>query len=166
MKFSVSEVLKKASDLDNDNSRVQLLHQYNSHALREILRFAFDPRIEWDLPAGTPPFKYCVFDDQEGMLANSMKRMYLFLKGGNPNIKPLKREKMFLDVLEALTPSDADLLVAVKDKKMPYTNITADLVNKAFPGLLPPDIFVEVENNKLTESTKIVKKVAKKTKET
>jgi hypothetical protein len=42
---------------------------------------------------------------------------------------------MFIDVLQSITPQDAELLVAIKDKKLPYPGLTAETVLKAFPGL-------------------------------
>jgi hypothetical protein len=42
-------------------------------------------------------------------------------------------------LLEALDPDDAELLLSIKDKKMPYKGITYDLVASTFPGLLPED---------------------------
>jgi hypothetical protein len=58
------------------------------------------------------------------------------MEGGNPNLKPIKREQIFIQMLEAVSADDAQLLIAMKDKKSPYKNITKDIVNEAFPGLL------------------------------
>jgi hypothetical protein len=51
-------------------------------------------------------------------------------------MKPLKREGLFLNLLETLNPEEADLLVAAKDKSMKYKGITKRLVNDAFPNLI------------------------------
>jgi hypothetical protein len=51
-------------------------------------------------------------------------------------MKPLKREGLFLNLLESLNPEEAELLIAAKDKKMKSKGITKRLVNDTFPGLL------------------------------
>jgi len=63
------------------------------------------------------------------------RRLYLFIEGGNPNLTQLKRESMFIDLLQSISPDDAKLLVAAKDKKLPYEGLTSATVLKAFPGL-------------------------------
>jgi hypothetical protein len=42
---------------------------------------------------------------------------------------------LFISLLESLYPKDAELLIAVKDKKV--EGLTLDTVNTAFPGLIP-----------------------------
>jgi len=51
-------------------------------------------------------------------------------------MKPLKREGLFLNLLESLNPEEADLLVAAKDKNMKYKGITKKMVNETFPNLI------------------------------
>lgn len=134
MKLGIAEILQQAEHL-NDDAKVLFLRQHDSFALREILKYAYDKRIEWDIPDGTPPYAPCQFLDQEGMLYREIKKMYLFQKGGNPNLKPAKRETLFIQLLESIPHADAELLVAVKDHKMPY-NISELTVREAFPDLL------------------------------
>jgi hypothetical protein len=64
------------------------------------------------------------------------RRLYLFLKGGNPNITKLRREALYIELLESVHPEDAKMLIAAKSKKLPYKGINAKLVKEAFPGLL------------------------------
>jgi hypothetical protein len=46
---------------------------------------------------------------------------------------------MFIEFLEALAPADAELIVSIKEKKLPYKGLTEDIVRAAFPGLLPDE---------------------------
>jgi hypothetical protein len=85
------------------------------------------------------PYKPCEFLDQEGRLYAELRRLYLFIEGGNPSLTKVKREYLFIQLLESIDKQDAELLVAVKDKKLPYKGLTASVVKKAFPGLLPED---------------------------
>ncbi|NDB83826.1 MAG: hypothetical protein EB127_14045, partial [Alphaproteobacteria bacterium] len=59
-----------------------------------------------------------------------------FLEGGNNDLTKLKREQLFIGLLESLDKEDAKLLCAVKDKKLPYKGITQQVVKDAFPGLI------------------------------
>ena len=70
------------------------------------------------------------------MLYGSLRKMYLFIGEGNPAVTKNKREILFVNMLESLDPEDAKLLLAVKDKKMPYKGITKKLVTETFPGLI------------------------------
>ena len=136
MKLSVSEILKKASELDNEASKIDWLRNNNSVALESILRGAFDQTINWILPAGDPPYKPNDIVDQQHRLYTESRKLYLFIEGGNPNLKQTRREALFIELLESVDPEDAKLLLSIKDKKLPYASITPELVNKAFPGIL------------------------------
>ena len=136
MKLGVAEILEKVSKISRRSDKVNELRKHDNFALRTILQGAFDPRVEWLLPEGVPPFKKNELVDLEGVLYAEARKLYLFVKGGKDDLKPLRRETLFIELLESLAPADADLLCAVKDKKIPYKGITPQLVREAFPGLL------------------------------
>lgn len=137
MKLGISEILELASKKETKEEKIEVLRKYDGVTLRTILQGAFDPGIEWDLPEGAPPYKPCDFLDQQGRLYQETRRLWIFLKGRRPDIKPVKKEQLFIGLIESLDKDDAKLLLAVKDKKMPYKGITYKLVQEAFPGLLP-----------------------------
>lgn len=139
MRLSISEILKKVSESKKFEERIDLLRQYDNTTLRGILQLCYDKNIKWHLPEGTPPYKENIYLGQQGNLYKEMRKMYLFLEGGNTNLTKVKRESLFIQLLETLSPDDAKLLCSVKDKKMPYKNITVHLVNTAFPGLIPEE---------------------------
>ena len=136
MKLGVAEILEKVSKISRRSDKVNELRKHDNFALRTILQGAYHPAIEWALPEGIPPFKKNELVDLEGVLYAEARKLYLFVKGGNDSLKPLRRETLFVELLESLAPADADLLCAVKDKKIPYKGITPQLVREAFPGLL------------------------------
>ena len=137
MKLSVSEILKNASAIKSDDHRIAYLKANYSIALETILRGAFDPRIKWQLPEGAPPYKPNSIVDQQHVLFTECRRMYLFIEGGHPDLKQNRREQLFVELLEMLDPEDAKLLLAVKEKHLPYPGITPELIRKGFPGVLP-----------------------------
>ncbi len=136
VKLEISEVLEKAAALPTKADKVAFLQSNYSVPLTLVLRAALDPNIKWALPEGAPPYTINPYPGQEGALYSEARRLYLFVEGGNPNLTAKKREHLFVQFLEMLTPKDAQLVLAAKEKKLPYKGITAKLVNEAFPGLI------------------------------
>ena len=143
MRLGIFQVLEHASQLKSTEDKINFLRTNGSPALHQILKYAFDPSIVWDLPKGAPPYTPCIYPAQEMRLFAEARRLYLFLKGGNPNLSKLKREALYIELLESIHPEDAKLLVDVKDKKIPYKGITAKLVKEAFPGLIEEQVLNE-----------------------
>jgi hypothetical protein len=136
MKLSISEILKRASEIKDEDTRINWLRQNNSILMEAVLRGAFDPKIKWLLPEGNPPYKPNDLVDQHHRFYTECRKLYLFIEGGNPDLKQLRRETLFLELLETLDPEDAKLLLAIKDKHLPYPGVTVEVVNKAFPGII------------------------------
>ena len=137
MKLGVAEILEKTSGMTSRSDRIRMLQENNSVALQTVLRGAFDPSIEWLLPEGEPPYKPNDLVDQEHIFYHECRKMYLFVEGGNPDLKQLRREALFVQLLETVAAKDAKLLLAIKDKHLPYPGVTPDIIKEAFPGLLP-----------------------------
>lgn len=137
MRLGIAEVLEKISKLKKKEQKIEALKQNDSYAMRTILQAAFDPRIKFVLPEGTPPYKANDLPDQEGVLHREARKLVHFVEGGTPNLPIVKRETMFIELLENAAPADALLLLSIKEKKLPYKGINAELVKEAYPGLLP-----------------------------
>lgn len=136
-RLGISEILQRASATPEEALRVAWLQQNDSPTLRTVLRGALDPTVKWLLPEGNPPYKPCDLVDQQHRLFTETRKLYLFVEGGSPNLKQIRREALFIELLESLDPDDAKLMLAVKDKHLPYPGVTTDIINKAFPGLIP-----------------------------
>jgi hypothetical protein len=136
MRLGIFQILEQASQLKTTAEKVEFLQKHSNGSLQMILKYTFDPVIVWDLPDGEPPYKPCIYPAQELRLMAETRRLYLFLKGGNPNITKLRREALYIELLESVHPEDAKMLIAAKSKKLPYKGINAKLVKEAFPGLL------------------------------
>lgn len=135
-KNGIAEILKMVSEQKTTEDKVRKLHELNTPVLQQILKYALDPTVKWKLPEGEPPYNPSPYDDTQGMLYQEARRMYLFLEGGNDNLTPLRREQLFISFLESIDRDDAKLILAAKDKKIPYKGITTKLINTAFPGLI------------------------------
>ena len=139
MVVGVAEFLEKVSKLKKKEEKVAALKHNDSFVLRTILQGALDPRIKWALPEGDPPYKPNDLVDQENVLIHDARKLVHFVEGGNPGLNQIKREAMFIEMLETVTPADAKLLCSIKSKKLPYKGITSEIVKEAFPGLLPDE---------------------------
>jgi len=76
--------------------------------------------------------------DQQGRttIRREFKKFYHFVKGGNPALKSLRRESMFINLLEGLHPLEAEIMCLVKDKKLSdMYNITQEIVSEAYPDI-------------------------------
>ena len=65
------------------------------------------------------------------------KGFYRFVKGGQDSLKSLKRESMFVQLLEGLAAEEAELLCLIKDGHLntQYKRITKAVVQEAFPAI-------------------------------
>lgn len=143
MRLSVSEILKLANSKSKVDERIAILHHHNCFALRHLLRFCFDPNIEW-LVQGDYSYSSGSIIDQEGNLYSKARLFYLFVKAvnadgewviGNPALTDERRSMLFIQLLESIDKKDAELLLQVRKKNMPYKNVTEKVVLEAFPGL-------------------------------
>ena len=135
----VSEILEETSKISKRDDRIRNLRMNKCPGLTDILRINFDDSIVAALPEGAPSYRQD--DAPKGYEYTHLNKAYTqfkyFFKGPIANkMKPLKRESLFLNLLESLHSEEAELLVAAKDKKMKYKNITKKLVSDAFPNLI------------------------------
>ena len=132
----MSEVLDNVAKAKTKKQKIELLRQHNTDALRMVLKSSFDPRIEWELPEGDVP--YTVNEAPEGtehnMLVHEARTLYHYIKGGNPKLTQNRRENMFIQLLEGLHKSEAEIVVAAKDKGLhrKYKGLSANVVREAF----------------------------------
>jgi len=132
---SVSWILDFTSKLPNEEEKIKCLRANDHPVILTILKLAYDPNIKWELPEGPAPYVPCEYPSQENMLYQEARRLYLFLDGSNPNMHQSKRESLFLELLNVIDPKDAELIIAIKDKKLPYEGLDSELILKAFPNL-------------------------------
>ena len=130
------EILTKVNNAKDKPAKIAVLKKHDSVALRQVLKGAFDPKIKWDLPEGTPPFKRndAPAGTEHTSLFAEARRLWHFVKDADPNLTKAKREMMFIQLLEGLQEDDADLMIAVKEKTLNkrYKGLTDAVVKEAF----------------------------------
>ena len=137
MKLLMHEILQKVSNAKTKAEKIKLLREYNTQALRSLLIINFDTSVISMLPDGDVPFK--ANDVPEGTehtkLEKEARLLHHFFKGGS-NISQIKRETMFIQMLEGLHKDEANVLVLAKDKKLGKRwKITKQCVEEAFPQI-------------------------------
>ena len=132
----VSEIFTKINNAKDKPKKIEVLRQYDSPGMRMILKGAFDPKIEWDLPEGTPPYiaNEAPAGTEHTFLEVEAKRLYNFAKGGNDQLNKIRKETLFIQMLEGLHESEAKVLIDVKNKSLnkTYKGLTSDMVKEAF----------------------------------
>ena len=77
--------------------------------------------------------------DQQGRttIRREVKNFYHFVKGGNDGMNNMRRESMFINILQGLHPLEAEIVCLVKDKKLSDKyKITRELVEEAYPDIV------------------------------
>lgn len=137
--LQVFEILEKASKLKSRDERIEMLRQHKIMPVLDVLKGTFDNTIQWNLPDGTPPYTPNAEDapSPSSLLKQHMNFKY-FVKGlrESSSLPAVKRERMFIDMLESVSPQDASVVVSMINKKSPYRGITKKLVQDAFPDLI------------------------------
>jgi len=132
------EILDLASKQRAKAKKVEILQQYENDALKTIFIWNFDETVISVLPVGDVPFnknEVPVGTDHTS-LRREYKHLYNFVKGGNDGLSGLRRETMFIQMLEGLHPEEAEILCLCKDKRLADKyKISYDVVKQAFPDI-------------------------------
>ena len=134
----VNEILEYVSNQKSKIAKVEALKEYRNDALVSILIWNFDETVISMIPEGDVPFT--PNDSPEGTDHTSLRReqrnLYHFVKGGNDSLSKLRRESMFIQMLEGLHPNEARIVILAKDGRLheDYA-VTYDQVAEAYPDI-------------------------------
>jgi hypothetical protein len=135
MRQGIAELLQAAAKKRAKKDKIAALQEARQQPhVFSMLKYIFKESILWDLPEGAPPYKEQKKEaDLQHVLFSEFRRVKIFMMGEYPQMKPIKRETLFIEFLESLDPDDAKLIIAMKDKKSPYKGLTKKTVLEAFP---------------------------------
>ena len=93
-----SEVLDKVHKAKTKGQKIQILREYNTEALRMVIKASFDPRIKWAMPEGEVPYtpNEAPAGTEHSVLAFESKKLWHFIKGADNKQHQIKKEKMFI----------------------------------------------------------------------
>ena len=139
---SVAEIFSEASKLKARKDKIEFLSRYrNRKDLEHIVKGAYHPAIVWLVPPGPLPEGVEFSDVPAVDLADDRLirawRQFKYLVKGGPNVSKARREDIYLNILRAVHRSEAELLMSIVDKKIPYKGLTRALMLETFPDWLP-----------------------------
>ena len=160
------EVFQLVSKQRSNAKKVEALKKYDHPSLKAIFIWNFDESIVSVLPPGDVPYAATSeqtsfsgtlsgkIDDAVSKMgelgSNSLgsqdqgrssirkeyEKFYNFVKGGNDGLSSLRRETMFINILQGLHPFEAEILCLVKDKRLEEKyKITKEVVSEAYPDI-------------------------------
>jgi len=160
----VFEILELASKQRSNAKTIEVLKTYEHDSLKAIFIWNFDETVLSLLPEGEVPYgdlndqnvysgtlsenlsreagggESATTQDLQGRGRTSLRReyqnLYHYVKGGNDTLSTIRREMMFINLLQGLHPKEAELICLVKDKKLQTKyKVTFDNVKEAFPDI-------------------------------
>ena len=139
MARSIPLIFEDVAAANSIKARKEILLENESKPLKEILKYAFHPDIKFALPPGKPPYKTIGSPDEYNptYLYPNIRKFYLYIEGGHDGLTQLRREQLFIQMLEGLHPKEAEVVIQIKDKKLNYRGLTYKLVKTTFPEILP-----------------------------
>ena len=132
----MSEILTKVNNAKTKDKKIAVLKENDSEPLRMLIKASFDPKIEWVLPEGDTPYK--ANEAPEGtehtLLSQEVKRIWHFIKGADNQTPRMRKETMFIQMLEGLHKDEAIVLCHTKDKILhqKYKGLSDNVVKTAF----------------------------------
>ena len=132
------EIFEAVQACTKQADRVKILQENESYELKTILQAAFRKDIVFELPQGAPP--YTPSPNPAGVMSSPLRKqidVLALLVAGNNKWNKMKKEMAFIRLLENVHEKDAEIIVAMKDKKLTslYSTLTSSLVKKAFANL-------------------------------
>ena len=136
----VSELFKAVHGKKDKKGKIELLSQYKRDDVKALLIWNFDKEIKSALPEGEVPYKKNEAPINSGghtRLVHEWRTLYNYIRGGNDRLSQMKRETMFVQLLEGLHESEAELLMLVKDKQLQSKyRITRAVVEDVFKDIV------------------------------
>lgn len=162
----IFEILNVVSKLKSKEKKIEALQKFSTPALKAVFIWNFDESIISLLPPGEVPYASVgeqhslsgtvsekiedavtkmneigsnslgSQDQGHSSIRKEYQKFYNFVKGGNDGLSSLRRETMFINILQGLHPLEAEILCLIKDKKLETKyKITKEIVSEAYPDI-------------------------------
>lgn len=157
------EVLSLASKQRTNDKKVQVLKEYKHSSLESIFIWNFDETVISLLPPGDVPFfgdntvktstmseriedavskmdssgSVGAIDQRYSTIRKEYIHFHNFVKGGNDSLNSIRRENIFINILEGIHPLEAEIICLTKDKRLQTKyRITKEIVSEAYPEIV------------------------------
>ena len=149
MHLLVSEILDKFEAAKTREEKIAVLKNNVTDPLLVLLRLNYDHMLKMDLPEGEPPFRKDTdkpIGYSESSLQLELRRFYVWLDP-KTTLPKIKKESLFVNMLEGIHWTEAEALCLAKDRKLQtkYKSLKEDIVREAFPRALTPKPVKEKE---------------------
>ncbi len=134
----MNEILDLVSEQKTTAKQIDILKEYENDALKALFVWNFDDSVISLLPVGDVPYKPndSPLGTDHSSLRREWKNFYVFVKGGNDSLSTIRRETIFIQMLEGLHVDEAKILILAKDKNLSDKyKIEKDVVVEAFPDI-------------------------------
>jgi len=160
----VFEILELASKQRSNVKKIEVLKTYEHDSLKSVLIWNFDETVISLLPEGDVPYgdvkdqnvysgtlsqnlsreadggESATVQDLQGRGRTSLRKeyqnLYHYVRGGNDTLSTIRREMMFINLLQGLHPKESEVLILTKDKKLTDKyKITFENVKESFPDI-------------------------------
>jgi len=139
MKLLISEIFQKISNAKTKAEKIKLLNEYKSNTIVSLLIWNFDDSVVSMVPSGEVPYtkNEAPKGTEHTMLEHEGRLLFHFVKGGNNNLTQMRREQMFIQMLEGLHQDEAEVVCLVKDKQLGKRyKITKNVVSEAYSEIV------------------------------
>ena len=134
----MNEILELVTEQKTDAKKVAILREYECDILKSLFIWNFDDSIISLLPEGKVPYKpnENPLGTDHSSLRREQRNLDMFVKGGNDALSTIRRETIFIQMLEGLHPKEADIIVAVKDGDLEdMYDVPFEVVEEAYPDI-------------------------------
>jgi len=132
------EILALVSKQRSKAKKIEVLKEYECDALKSVLIWNFDNTAISVMPEGEVPYKKneAPLGTDHTSLRKEWKNLYHFVKGGNDSLSSLRRESMFIQLLEGLHPDEAEIICLVKDGNLETKyKLKKEIVQEAYTDI-------------------------------
>jgi hypothetical protein len=138
MELEVFEIFHQFSQMKTRKDKIAFLKEKgNIPAVKDVIRGAFDDRLQFILPAGKPPYTPNRPESVPSTLRKKHREFGDYVKGArSAQLKQFQIEKQFIQMLEAIHPEDALIVLDMVNKKSPVKGLTKKIAEEAFPNLI------------------------------
>ena len=134
----MNEILELVDEQKTDEKKIAILKEYECDIIKSLFIWNFDDSVISLLPPGSVPYKpnENPLGTDHSSLRREQRSLYNFVKGGNDQLSTIRRETIFIQMLEGLHPKEADIVIAVKDGNLEdMYDVPFEVVEEAYPDI-------------------------------
>ena len=139
-KNTIYDNLQYVDSGKNKEERFARLKEIDCTSIKQIFELTYNPNLKWMLPDKEYKFNFSRDEPNSTTLnfLKEIKKIAIFLNVGTyANLPEKKRENIFVSMLENIHPDDTKVLLAMRQRKLPFKNLTKSFVEEFYKGGFP-----------------------------